>query len=348
MIGKIGDEFFARVVLAATGAPSSSVVVGPQMGVDAGVLKVGDYYLAVAEDPVFPGPTTSPAEFGWLTVHIGASDVAVMGIRPQFMTYSLLLPPGSPEEYLAALVKSIGDTARELGITVVGGHTGFYSAVAVPTVGGVTVWGLGKEYISSAGARVGDVVVVTKGAGVEAAALLAAEFGEGLVAGGVPRELVARARERFWEITVVADALTAAAVGGVHAMHDATEGGLARGLYEVAQASQVGLRISKDQVPVPEDIKAVCSFFGLNPYEVISEGTLVLTCAPEAAPRVVAALEQEGIPAAVIGEVVPAAEGCFWVTESGREELRPPEVDRFWEAFFGALAEKKPQGEERS
>jgi len=341
MIGKVNDNFFSRAILPHTGAQVPQLVVGPRMGVDAAVLKIGEEYLAIAEDPIFPGPTTSPDDFGWITVHIGASDVAVMGIKPQFMTYSLLLPPGTPEDYIAELVKSISNYAREMGITIAGGHTGFYGAVTIPTIGGITVWGMGREYVTPAGAQVGDAVIITKGAAIEAAALIACELGENLLAAGVAPKLVERARKRLREISVVAEAAIAVEVGGVHAMHDATEGGLARGLWEMAEASAVGLRIARRRVPVPDDVRAVCSHFNLNPYEVISEGTLVLTCQPAKAEAMVAALNDAGLEAAIIGQVVAEAEGRYWVEKGGRTEaLLPPPVDCFWEVFFNALAMK--------
>ncbi|WP_449241055.1 AIR synthase family protein [Desulfoscipio gibsoniae] len=340
MIGKVNDNFFTKAILPETGALNQEVIVGPRMGVDAAILKIGDRFMAVAEDPIFPGPTTSPEDFGWITVHIGASDVAVTGIKPRFMTYSLLIPPETSEEYISRLVRSISASARELGIAIVGGHTGFYGAVTVPTIGGITVWGMGREYITPAGARVGDAVLITKGAAIEAAALLGSELGGSLREAGVAEELIERAAGRIREITVVEDAILAAACGGVHAMHDATEGGLARGLWEVAQASGVGLRIRRPAVILPEDIKAVCSHFQLNPFEVISEGTLVLTVHPERAEVVLNAYQRAGLAAAVIGEVVPREEGCRWVEANGSvEELLPPPVDRFWEVFFGALAQ---------
>lgn len=341
MIGKVNDDLFRRAILPQTGAPAPEVVVGPRMGVDAAILKVGEEYMAIAEDPIFPGPTTSPEDFGWITVHIGASDVAVMGIRPRFMTYSLLLPPETPEDYIAALVRSISDAAKELGICIVGGHTGYYSAVTVPTVGGITVWGYGKSYVTPAGARLGDAVLITKGVAIEAAGILSSEFGEKLLAAGMPDHLVERARRRFREITVVADAIVASGVGGVHAMHDATEGGLERCLWEIAEASGVGLRIERERVPVPDDVRAVCEHFGLDPFQVISEGTLVLTCSPGSTGDLLRAFEDAGIPAAEIGEVVPLEEGRFWIGGDGRkQEISPPLVDRFWEAFFSALSER--------
>ncbi|MGQ9780021.1 MAG: thiamine-phosphate synthase family protein [Bacillota bacterium] len=341
MIGKINDDFFRRAVLPHTGAAAPEVVVGPRMGVDAAVLRFGDRYLVVAEDPIFPGPTMSPEDFGWITVHIGASDVAVMGVRPQYLTYSLLLPPGTPEDYIERLMKSIDDAARELGIAIVGGHTGFYSAVIVPTVGGITVWGTGEKVITPAGARVGDAIIITKGAAVEAAAIFAGELGERLLAEGVPPALVERAGKRMREMSVVEDALLAARLPGVHAMHDATEGGLARGLWEVAEASGVGLRVERAAVPVPEDIAAVCRCFGLDPYEIISEGTLIVACDPAEKDALLDLFRRHGIVAAAVGTVVPAEEGRRWVEADGRErELVPPAVDRFWEVFFAALAVK--------
>lgn len=341
MIGKVNDDFFRRAILPCTGAETPEVVVGPRMGVDAAVLKIGEEYLAIAEDPIFPGPTTSPDDFGWITVHIGASDVAVMGVKPRFMTYSLLLPPGTPEDYIAALVGSISTYARELGITIVGGHTGFYGAVTIPTIGGITVWGTGREVVTPAGAQIGDTVIITKGAAIEATALVACELREKLLAAGIAPELLERGKKRLREMSVVAEAGIAVKVGGVHAMHDATEGGLARGLWEVAEAAGVGLRIERARVPVPADVRAICDYTGLNPYEVISEGTLVLTCDPEKAEALLAALQAAGLEAAVIGRVVPAAAGRVWVEADGTEqELLPPAVDRFWEVFFNALALK--------
>jgi len=343
VIGKVNDDFFRRAILPHTGASQPEVVTGPRMGVDAALLRIGDLYMAVAEDPVFPGSATDPETFGWITVHIGASDVAVTGIMPRFMTYSLLLPPGTPESYIERTVKSISETARELGISIVGGHTGYYTAVSVPTIGGITVWGFGKEAVTAAGARPGDKVIITKGAAVETAAILADEAGEWLKSRGVQPALVERARARIREMTVVEDARIAMSVGGVRAMHDATEGGVARGLWEIADASGVGMRIDRSRVPVPEDIAAICSVTGLDPLEVISEGTLLITCAAEKAEEIVAALEARQIPAAIIGDVVDKSQGCLWVEKDGTTRpILPPPVDRFWEVLAEVL--ERPEG----
>ena len=335
MIGKVNDDFFQRNILTSFGKERPQVVIGPAMGVDAAILKTGDGYLAIAEDPIFPSMNMSPDDFGFLTVHIGASDVAVMGIKPQFMTYSLLLPPGTAEEYINALISSISKYAAELGIAIVGGHTGFYGAVTVPTIGGITVWGTGHSYVSPKGAREKDNIIITKGAGVEGAALLAYECREALRS-VLPEELVNRAVARMREISVVREAMIAAGNHGVHAMHDATEGGVKRGLWEIGQASAKGIRINKDKLLIPEDIKAVCEYFRLDPWEIISEGTLLLTCDPVTTEELLTAYRNAGIPAQIIGEVTSPEEGCVFQEQGRTYPLVPPAEDKFWEVFFNS------------
>lgn len=346
MIGKVNDSFFRQSILPFIGAESSQVVVGPTMGVDAAILKMGEQYLAIAEDPIFPSPASTPEDFGWFTVHIGASDVAVLGIKPQFMTYSLLIPPGTSEDYIRRLVESISNTACELGIAIVGGHTGFYPSVATPTIGGITVWGTGSEFVLPSGAQVGDAVIVTKGAAIEATGILASELGKRMRRDGVALELIEKASQRRFQMSVVKDAAVAMQVGGVHAMHDATEGGVARGLWEVAEASGVGLRIERDKVLVPEDIRVTCDYFGLDPYISISEGTMVMTCDPEKAEAMLRAFQEAGIEASVVGKVVPKDKGRVWVTANGEEPLVAPPEDPFWEVFFAAMTEGNEPTEE--
>jgi hydrogenase maturation factor/predicted fused transcriptional regulator/phosphomethylpyrimidine kinase len=345
MTGKISDRLFARAILPNRGAVHPEVIVWPQMGVDSAILKIGDSFMAIAEDPIFPSPKMSPEDFGWLTVHIGASDITVMGIKPRYMTYSLLLPPGTKEDYIERLTLAINKYAKELGIAITGGHTGFYGSVTIPTIGGITVWGTAKNYITPAGARIGDSIIITKGAAIEASALLAAELEDSIKAGGIDIKLIKKAAGRLRQVTVVKDARLAAEIDGVHAMHDATEGGVCRGLWEVAAASNVGMEIKRAEIPLPRDIKAICSYFNLNPYEVISEGTLILTCSPDKNKVLLEKFSKAGIDTAVIGEVIPPEKGCYWIEESGEKTvLSPPEVDRFWDVFFNALSyESKTQ-----
>ena len=174
-IGKIDHALFKEFLLNRLGKTDPSVIVPPRTGIDAGVIDIGDgKVLIIAEDPIFAVPKQSLEMFGWYTVHIGASDVAVMGVKPQYMTYSLLLPPETSDQDFRTIVDSIHNTAVELGIAIVGGHTGYYPGFTSPTIGGITVFAIAdkERYVTPAGARPGNDVILTKGPAIETVGIL--------------------------------------------------------------------------------------------------------------------------------------------------------------------------------
>ncbi|MCS7052040.1 MAG: AIR synthase-related protein, partial [Thermomicrobium sp.] len=233
----------------------------------------------------------------------------------------------------------------ELGITVIAGHTARYEGCTYPMVGGATVLAIGPadRYVTPTMAQVGDLVVVTKGAAIEAAGLFAVSFPE-RIAAAYGRDFAEQAQELFWQMTVVEDALTAVSVGvredGVTAMHDATECGVFGGLVEIAEASRVGLRIEQERILVREDVGKICALFGMDPYAAISEGTLIITVRPHKVDALLTALSANGIAASVVGEVVPADEGLTLVVNGEERPLRHPRVDPFWAAFSRAMTER--------
>ena len=342
LVGKPSPSRLETLVQGALGAPCDTLLVGPGPGLDAAVLETSDgRVMAIAEDPIFPAPGLPLDIMGWFTVHIGASDVAVTGIKPEFMTYTLLLPPDCPEADGRTIITSISDAAKELGISIVGGHTGWYGAVTVPTVGGVTVWGTADRdaWISPGGARDGDIILMTKGPCIEAAALLSIVHRERL-ASDIPQDMLDSLRSRVDQITVVEDALTAFGAGGVHAMHDATEGGVMGGLWEMSAASGVFVDVDFDGIDVPEDIASLARALDFDPWQAISEGTLLAAVDPKAVDTVREAWRNAGIPSMVLGRFDAAMQVNTLVRGGTRQVLQEPVEDPFWELFFAGLAAK--------
>ena len=344
-VGKPSPARLHELIGQSVGKPSDRVLVGPGPGLDAAIIELDDgRVMAVAEDPIFPAPGLPLEIMGWFTVHIGASDVAVTGVVPAFMTYTLLLPGSAPESDATCLIRAISAAASDLGITIVGGHTGWYDAVTIPTVGGVTVWGFADRdrWISPGGARPGDTLLITKGPAIEAAALLGVIYRDRL-RGTVADDLLETVCGRTGEITVVNDALTAyaAAPGAVHAMHDATERGVIGGLAEMAAASGTGIFADFDAVPVPADIAAVADALGFDPWQAISEGTLLAAVVPAAVGNVLDAWAAVGIDGFVLGEFrsLSSSSAPLTVRRNGRtRSVTPPEIDPFWDLFFAGLA----------
>jgi hydrogenase expression/formation protein HypE len=341
--GKATAELFEHVILRRLGARDEDVLVGPQHGVDVGVVRVaGGVAMALTADPVFVVPAYGWERAAWFAVHILASDASTSGLPLRWMSVDLNLPPALSDADLTALWEAFHATCEDLGIAIVTGHTGRYDGCEWPMVGGATCMALGPAdaYVTPTMARPGDAVVVTKGAAIETTALFAATFPDRL-AKGVGEEMVKAADALFESMTVVPEAIVAREFGlrdaGVTSMHDATEGGVIGGLLEVAVASNVGIRVHRARIPVRPEVRAVCDHIGIDPYTAISEGTLIATVVPGRAGAFVDALEGEGIEAAVIGEMRALDEGRTVISEGREEPLTHPGLDPFWGAF-GAWA----------
>lgn len=344
-LGKLGAEELRTTVLSRLGAPDPQVLAGPAPGVDVGVLRVAPgVVMAATTDPVFVMPELGWERAAWFAVHILASDAATSGLPLRAMTVDLNLPPDLADEDLDLLWSAYSAACADLGIAIITGHTARYAGCNWPMVGGATCIAIGPEdsYLTTAMARPGDRVLVTKGAAIEATALFAATYGDRLAARlGIP--VVEAARDLLGAMTVVPEARAAAAYGvrdaGVTTMHDATEGGVLGGLLEVAEASDVGMVIDLSRVPVRPAVSAVCDAAGMDPYSAISEGTLLLTARPDHADGVLAALGDAGVEAAEIGEVLPRTSGRRLVVEGRTQTLVHPGPDPFWAAFAAWAAD---------
>jgi hydrogenase expression/formation protein HypE len=329
--GKASRRFFEEHVAGRTGADREDVRLGPTYGADFGVVDVGDRVVAMATDPVFVLRDLGIERAAWFAFHICVSDAALSGLPPAHLAVDFNLPPGTSTETFDAIWEVFDREAEKLGASLTTGHTGTYEGCAFPTVGGATALSIGHpdDLVVPTGARPGDRVVVTKGPAIETTGVLGVLFGDDLPLGA---DATAAARERFDDVSPVRDALTAAAAGNVTAMHDATERGLANAFHELAAASGVSLSIERDHVPVLSGVREVCEYFGIDPWTTSSEGTVVATVAPKDVDTVLAALENEGIPAAEIGEVEERKKGGERVTVDGAP-LPEPDSDPLWSAY---------------
>lgn len=348
-VGKISAEIFTEVIYPCLGRKRASVLVGPQHGVDIGIVDLGhDQVMALTTDPVFIVPPYGWERSAWFAVHILCSDAATSALPLAYMTIDLNLPLSIGRAEFERMWRTIHDECEKLGVSIVTGHTGRYEGCGYPMVGGATVIAIGPRdrYVTPAMARPGDAVILTKGPAIEATGLFAVTFPQ-RVAARYGDAFARDAEEVFWQMTVVEDARLAAAVGvrdeGVTAMHDATECGVWGGLVEIAEASRVGLHIEQDRIPVPETVAGVCELFGIDPFTSISEGTLLITCRPSRADEVVRRLTGAGIRAAAIGEVLPPERGCRRVLRGKEEPLVHPRVDPFWQAYGKAASEEAPR-----
>ena len=332
-LGKIHPAFFNKVIYPRLGNEDKSVLVKPQHGVDFGVIDLGNKVMVLSTDPFYIAKELGIEKAAWFAVHILASDVAVSGIAPRYMSVDLNLPPEMTGKELTLLWKAVDKECKKLGINVVTGHTARYAGCNYPMVGGATIIGIDdKKKLIIPKVGVGDAVIVSKGPAIETTGLMSAYFPKYLKA-KYGKAFVKKAQDIYYQMSTIKDARIAASVGGVTAMHDATECGVFGGLFEMASHSNVGMNIYKDDIIIQDEVKKTCECFNIDPYIAISEGTLLATAKNKKARYVVAALEDAGIPASIVGEAVPKNEGMH-IYESGRKKrLVHPKVDPFWIRF---------------
>jgi hydrogenase expression/formation protein HypE len=289
-----------RQLIRYSGIRDPAVLIGPRFGEDAAVIDLGDRYLVLKSDPV----TFTAKEVGWYAVHVNANDIAVMGAQPRWFQTTLIAPLDTTSETVRVIFRDVHRAARQLGISVTGGHTEISSAVSQPIVAGDMQGTVSpRRLVTSAGAHAGDAVVFTKSAGIEGTSILARERPQ------VARRLLGRRganrAARFHHqpgISVVREALLAATCGAT-AMHDPTEGGVAAGLFELATASTCRLDIDLDCIPIHLLTDRLCRHFGLRPLGLIGSGSLLATVRGHRVSRLLARLRAAGVPASVIGVV---------------------------------------------
>ncbi len=343
-LGKISPEVFAELIYPRLGAPSQDVLVGPQSGVDVGIVRIGGQAVALTTDPVFIVPQYGWERAAWFAIHILLSDAVTSGLPPKYLTIDLNLPVDITREALDTVWAVIHRECEKYGVSVVTGHTARYEGCGYPMVGGATVLAVGAEdaYVTPRFARPGDAIIITKGPAIETTGLFAAAV-PGLIERKLGPDFRRGAEQIFWKMSVVEDALVAVGQGvrdsGVTCMHDATECGIWGALWEIADAAHLGLRVDQDAIVAYPECLALCAALGIDPYACISEGTLVLTCRPPAAPRILSALASGGIPASVVGEMREPEYGIRVVEDGVERDLEHPRVDPFWAAFGQALAE---------
>ncbi len=330
--GKLPAELLA-LLLARIPQTDPRVLVGPAIGRDAAVIDLGDQYLVAKTDPI----TFATDDIGWYVVNVNANDIACMGARPHWFLASVLLPAGRTDPVMAETIFShITEACAALGVALVGGHTEITYGLERPLVIGAMLGLVAKDkLVTSSGAHIGDLVFLTKTVPLEGTALIAREKEMDLRQRGFSSESLDRAKRFLRDpgISVVREAQIASEMGGATAMHDPTEGGLATGLWELAQAAQVGLVIDEERISFNKEGIELCAIYGLDPLGVIASGSLLFTAPAERAERVTDLIQSAGIPCRAIGRVVPPEEGVTLARGNQRHSLRRFERDEIARLF---------------
>lgn len=313
------------------------LLLGPSVGEDAAVIDFdagAEKLLVVKSDPI----TFATDQIGYYAVNVCANDLAVTGATPRFFLPTVLLPASrATPEMVRAIFAQIGQACRSLGIVVAGGHSEVTPTVHQAVVAGAMLGEVSRSrFVRSGGCQPGNVVLLAGAIPVEGTSIIAREMRTQLLQDGWEVPSLDAAADYLFSpgISVLKPALLAARAKLVTAMHDPTEGGLATGIVEMAMASDVGIEIDLDKIPITELSQKLCNRFNLDPLGTLASGALLATAAPEQVDVLLDLWSNAGWTATVIGRVLPEDSGC-WALRHGESVPFPTfavdEITKLWQ-----------------
>jgi hydrogenase expression/formation protein HypE len=310
------------------------VIVGPGIGRDAAAVRVGDQILVFKSDPI----TFPTDDAGWYLVNINANDIACMGASPRWLLVTALLPEGrTSPELVKSLFSSIQSACTEIGCSLIGGHTEITEGLDRPILAGQMI-GIAEEesLIDPRGAQSGDAVMLAGGIAIEGTAILASELLQTSET-SLAHSLLTRASEfdRTPGISIqrYARRLSESAGLSVQAMHDPTEGGLATGLREIAEATGLGVEIVAEQVSIYPETRAITEVLGLDPWGLIASGALLFVVPDNQVDVAHQTLSGLDVPVGQIGRLTSDSSERTLLIDGTRDEIPEFTVDEIARYF---------------
>jgi hydrogenase expression/formation protein HypE len=270
----------------------------------ASLMQQGDR-LAFTTDSYVVDPLFFPgSNIGELAVNGTINDLAVSGAKPLYLTCSVILEEGLPIETLRRVAESMKAAAKNAGVQIVTGDTkvvqrGSADKLFINTAG----IGVIRENVSISAHNIqpGDAIIINGEIGNHGAAILIAR---GELA--LETDIESDCQPLHDLVETILNICPQ-----IHAMRDATRGGLATVLNEFAVSSNVGIRLYEQSIPVREEVKGMCEILGLDPLYLANEGKLVVVVPQENAETVLSAMKSHpaGKDACIIGEAIPSPQG---------------------------------------
>lgn len=322
--GKLPATLLERMLQKVT-ARDDRVRIGPGVGLDAAAVDFGSACLIAKTDPI----TFTDEKIAWYALHVNANDIACMGAMPRWFLATLLLPETrATEEMVAQIFAEMQTSCREVGVSLIGGHTEITPGLTRPVLVGCMLGECAPDRLLDVRkCEAGDRIIAASAIAIEATSIIAQMFEQELLE-TYDTDFVAKCKNFYRKpgISILRIARKAQDTGRIRAMHDPTEGGIATALHEIADACEKGVEVHEEHIPIRPETKLLCDQYDLNALGAISSGALLIIVPPEAEQEVLHALHSAGIPAASIGQILPDPESRWLHWEEGKVPL--PRFDR--------------------
>ena len=325
--GKVTENVYRRSILQSIKTKRQEVINGAGPWEDCAIFALSDGVLVTCTQE---GPASLfPVE---VLLQKCVNILAARGAEPIAATMRILLPEDAEEPQLKGLMQAAEAFCGLHGMQIAQADAQVTAAVREIFVT-ITAYGYGTK---AADAKPGQDIVISKWIGLEGTAILADRHRDRILE-RYPAWLSEEAADFRNYLSTVPEAAVALK-SGVCAMHNLSEGGIFAGLWELAEGAGVGLNIDLKRLPIRQETVEVCNHLNVNPYELLSGGSLLMTAEDGAA--LVMALEEAGIPAAIVGRTTDGNDRIIRNEDEVRY-LDRPHADAIYEALRDLLLIKK-------
>ncbi|NLY04686.1 AIR synthase family protein [Candidatus Sordicultor fermentans] len=327
-VGKISPSALERLVFPFQGKNREEVIWGAQLGRDCGVVQLGRELISLTCDPI----TGSSFHLGLLATQVVVNDLICSGAEPVALLVTLIFPPGITENEIETIMREIDEAGKELGVSIIGGHTEISEAVNRSIIHCTGLGWIKDGYLPDVSKiEAGDYIVMTKGAGIEGTAILFSEK-EKEWQNLLDEETINKGKE-FWKMMSVFQEGKIALPFHPHALHDATEGGVLGAIWEACMSRGLGFEIEEGKIKVYPETRVLAQLLDLDPLKLISSGTLIIFT-PQPLPLLQAL--REIVPAEVIGRVVKDPIKVLIRQNGEKEEIKECPQDELWRVLQSA------------
>lgn len=322
--GKLSEPVMKRSVLRQlTSKYSENIKAGVKTGSDAAVVCADGTDFAVAVSSY----VLESEKAAYYAVNAAVNKLAAAGVTEEVtISLSILLPEDFEEPNLKKIMCTVDEACTQLHIQVADADVAVSRAVNSP-VFQVTAYGApaGGYVFDKAKVKVGQDIVVTKYIGLEGTAVLSIE-NEELLLKRYTEAFIHQAQAFVLYASVLGEAAVALRHGAT-AMHAVGQGGILGALRELAESCDIGLEADMKKIPIKQETVEICEFFGYNPYQLISGGSLLVIA--EDGYGLARELEKNGISATVIGKVTDSNDRVI-LRDDERRFIDLPQMDEIW------------------
>ncbi|SHH26355.1 AIR synthase family protein [Tepidibacter thalassicus] len=326
-VGKLTTEQLKKLVFSTLNKKRKEVLIRPNIGEDCAVVDFGEYVCVMSTDPI----TGTAEEIGKLAIHITCNDIASSGVEPIGIMLTIMAPKGTKEEEIKKIMEDASNEADKLNVDIIGGHTEITSAVNRIVISST---GIGKQLkrniLNKNIPREGDVIVLTKGAGIEGTGIICFEK-EDELKNLYGEKIINEGKSLLDKISVVKEGIIAGKIG-VSCMHDVTEGGVLGAIWEMCTLYNLGCVIYEDKIKINNSTSVVCNHFNINPLRLISSGSMIIGVDKCKLNKLKCEFEKENIEFCIIGEFNRCNKKVL-ISSEFEEEIVPPESDELYKVI---------------